>query len=147
MQWYCVRWNIEVFHKVLKSGCRVEEVQLQAAARLQRYVAIKLVVAWRVMALMKLGREQPERAASEVFEPEEWRALQTVEYARKYYQGQKPPRRIPTLGEAMRWVGRLGGHLGRRGDGPPGSLTLAGGLERLHYIMVGWRMAQAKKCA
>ncbi len=148
LQWYCVRWGIEVFHKVLKSGCGVEEAQLQEAGRLKRYLAIQLVVAWRVMALMKLGREQPERAISEVFEEEqEWRALQAVEYARPCYHGQKPPQRMPTLGEAMRWVARLGGHLGRKGDGPPGALTLAGGLERLYYISVGWKMAQAKKCA
>ena len=145
LQWYCVRWSIEVFHKVLQSVCRVEAVQLQQAARLQRYVAIKLVVAWRVMALMKLGREQPERALSEMLEEEEWRALQAVEYARKTYGGQKRSRRMPTLGEGIRWLARLGGHLGRKGDGAPGPLSVARGLERLHDITVGWNLARAVK--
>jgi len=145
LQWYCVRWSIEVFHKVLKSVCRVEAVQLQQAARLQRYVAIKLVVAWRVMVLVKQGREQPERALSEMLEQEEWRALQAVEYARKQYGGQKPSRRPPTLGEGIRWLARLGGHLGRKGDGAPGPLSLARGLERLHDITVGWKLARAAK--
>jgi hypothetical protein len=145
LQWYCVRWSIEVFHKVLKSGCRVEAVQLQQAARLKRYLAIKLVVAWRVMALMKLGREQPERELSEILEEEEWRALQAVEYARKTYRGQKRSRGMPTLGEGIRWLARLGGHLGRKGDGAPGPLSLARGLERLHDITVGWKLARAAK--
>jgi hypothetical protein len=145
LQWYCVRWSIEVFHKVLKSGCRVEEAQLQQAARLKRYVAIKLVVAWRVMRLMKLGREQPERVLSEILEEEEWRALQAVEYARKTYREQKRSRRMPTLGEGIQWLARLGGHLGRKGDGAPGPLSVARGLERLHDITVGWKLAQATK--
>ena len=145
LQWYCVRWSIEVFHKVLKSVCRVEAVQLQQAARLQRYVAIKLVVAWRVLALVKLGREQPDRALSEILEEEEWRALQAVEYARKQSRGQKRLRRRPTLGEGIRWLARLGGHLGRKGDGAPGPLSVARGLERLHDITVGWKLARAAK--
>jgi hypothetical protein len=145
LQWYCVRWSIEVFHKVLKSGCRVEAVQLQQAARLQRYVAIKLVVAWRVMALVKLGREQPEWKLSEILEEAEWRALRAVEYARKQYRGQKRSGQMPTLGEGIRWLARLGGHLGRKGDGAPGPLSVARGLERLHDITVGWKLAQEAK--
>lgn len=148
VQWYCVRWGIEVFHKVLKSGCRVEEVQLQEAARLQRYLAIKLVVAWRVMWLMKAGCEQPNTPLTEILEETEWRALQAVEYARKRYCGQKRPRALPTLVEAIAWLAGLGGHLRRKGDGAPGPLTLARGLERLHDITVGWKLAQAaNKCA
>ena len=143
LHWYCVRWGIEVFHKVLKSGCGVEEAQLQTAARLQRYLAIKLVVAWRVMALTKLGRERPEMALSEILEEMEWRALQAIGYG-----GRKRSRAVPTLGDGVRWLGRLGGHLGRRGDGAPGPLSLAHGLERLHYIIVGWKLAHGtKKCA
>lgn len=145
LQWYCVRWNIEVLHKVLKSGCRVEEAQLQQAARLKRYVAIKLVVAWRVMWLMKWGREQPERELGEILSEVEWQALRAVEYGRKRYQGQKCLRRKPRLGEAIEWLGRLGGHLGRRGDGVPGPLSLARGLERLHDITVGWNLARGTK--
>ncbi len=147
LQWYCVRWGIEVLHKVLKSGCRIEEAQLQEAARLKRYLAIKLVVAWRVMALTKFGREQPDRLLSEILEEEEWRALQAVEYTRKRYAGQQRPRGMPSLREATQWLGRLGGHLGRRGDGAPGPLSLARGLERLHDITVGWKLAQRTKCA
>jgi hypothetical protein len=63
--WYGVRWGIEVFHKVLKSGCAVEAVQLENAERLERYLAIKLVIAWQVLALTHLGRVQPTAAVRE----------------------------------------------------------------------------------
>jgi hypothetical protein len=145
LQWYCVRWGIEVWHKVLKSGCAVEEVQLQTAARLRRYLAIKLVVAWRVLALTRLGRERPDTPLSEILEETEWQVLQAVgERGRK---GQ-PVRGVPTVGDGVRWLGRLGGHLGRRSDGAPGPLCLARGLERLQDITAGYKMAQgAGKCA
>jgi hypothetical protein len=143
LQWYCVRWGIEIFHKVLKSGCAVEAVQLQTAARLQRYLAIKLVVAWRVMALAQLGRERPDAALSEILQEEEWRALQAVGQ-----RGRPRGHGVPTVGDGVKWLGRLGGHLGRRSDGAPGPLSLARGLERLHDITVGWRLAHgAKQCA
>jgi len=150
LRWYCVRWGIEVFHKVLKSGCAVETVQLQTAARLQRYVAVKLVVAWQVMALVKLGRQHPQRSLREILEETEWRALRAVEQHRQKRSrpGAKRLPRRPTVYDGLLWIGRLGGHLGRRGDGLPGPLRLARGLERLHYITIGWSLAHAAdKCA
>jgi hypothetical protein len=150
LRWYCVRWGIEVFHKVLKSGCAVEEVQLQTAARLKRYITLKLVVAWQVMALVKLGRQQPDLALSEILDETEWRALRALEYERRKRSRAKTKRlpARPTVEDGTQWIGRLGGHLGRRGDGLPGPLRLARGLERLHDITIGWSLAQeAKQCA
>jgi len=150
LRWYCVRWGIEVFHKVLKSGCAVEAVQLQTAARLQRYVAFKLVIAWQAMALVKSGRQQPDRALTEILEETEWRALRALERDRQQRSRRKVQRlpARPTVRDGLLWIGRLGGHLGRRGDGLPGPLRLARGLERLHYITIGWRLAHVlKKCA
>lgn len=143
LHWYGVRWGIEVFHKVLKSGCAVEETQLRTAKRLHRYVAIKLVVAWRVMALTKLGREWPDTALNEILEEVEWRVLQALGQGR-----QKRSQAVPKVREGIRWLGRLGGHLGRRGDGAPGPLCLARGLQRLQDITAGWKLAQRTgKCA
>lgn len=140
---YCLRWGIEVLHKVLKSGGAVEAAQLESAARLARHVAIKLVVAWHTLALVQLGRQQPDAKISEILEEAAWRVLVAVAH-----RGRARPRGVPTVGEAIRWIGRLGGHLGRRGDGPPGPLTLARGLERLHDLTAGWKLAHGiKKCA
>jgi hypothetical protein len=143
--WYGVRWGIEVFHKVLKSGCAVEAVQLENAERLQRYLAIKLVIAWQVMALTHLGRVQPTASVREILAAGAWRILRA---ATGGGAGTAGP---PTVREAVRRLARLGGHLGRRGDGPPGPLSLARGLQRLQDITLGWQLAskkgKAKKCA
>ena len=140
LRWYCGRWGIEVFHKVLKSGCAVEDLQLQSAARLRRALALKLVVAWHVLALTELGREQPATPLREILEETQWRVLQAFGQQRDRPAGGAAT--VPTVGDGVRWLGRLGGHLGRHGDGPPGPLCLARGLERLQDMSVGWKMAQ-----
>lgn len=146
LRWYCGRWGIEVFHKVLKSRCAVEELQLQTAERLRRCLALKLVVAWSVLAVTELGREQPTTPLSEILEETQWRVLQA--FGQQRDRPAASPAAAPRLSDGVRWLGRLGGHLGRRGDGPPGPLCLARGLERLHDLVLGWQMAQrGKTCA
>lgn len=141
--WYCVRWGIAVFHKVRKSGCAVEAAQLETAARLERYVLIKMVVAWRVLALTRLGLECPTAAITAILEEGEWQVLRAVAT-----RGAVGTVGVPTVRAAVRWIGQLGGHLGRRGDGAPGPLSLARGLQRLADLTAGWKQAQATKgCA
>ncbi len=127
--WYAARWNIEVFHRTLKSGCRIEDRRLGDSASLQACLAIDLVVAWRVMHLTKLGRETPEIPCSVFFEEAEWKALVCHQQ-----RSPTPPETPPTLGEAMRMVAKLGGFLGRKGDGHPGATVLWRGLNRLADI-------------
>jgi len=127
--WYAARWNIEVFHRILKSGCRIEDRRLSDADSLQACLAIDLVVAWRVMDLTKRGRETPEIACAVFFEEAEWKALHC-----HHHRSPTPPETPPTLGEAMRMVAKLGGFLGRKGDGHPGATTLWRGLARLADI-------------
>lgn len=141
--WYGVRWGIEVFHKVLKSGCAVEAVQLENVERLKRYLAIKLVIAWQVMALTHLGRVQPTDSVKEILDAASWRVLRMATTT-----GASSGRGTPTVREAVQRLARLGGHLARRGDGPPGALCLARGLQRLHDITLGWKLANKRKsCA
>lgn len=143
VEWYCVRWGIEVFHKVLKSGCGVEDAQLETAERLQCYVTMKMVVAWRVMALTHMGRARPDALISELLEEAEWQVLRAVATRGKFESG-----KVPTVLDALRWVGKLGGHLGRRGDGLPGPLRVARGLQRLTDLTTGWKQAKASQnCA
>jgi hypothetical protein len=129
LNWYAARWNIEVFHRTLKSGCRIEDRRLGDAESLQACLAIDLVVAWRVMYLTKLGRETPELPCSVFFEEAEWKAL-----ACHQQRSPTPPETPPTLGEAMRMVAKLGGFLGRKGDGHAGPTVLWRGLNRLADI-------------
>ena len=60
LHWYCLRWRIEEWHRVLKTGCKVDELGHQSAARLGRAISIRMVIAWRIMLMTLLGRESPE---------------------------------------------------------------------------------------
>jgi Domain of unknown function (DUF4338)/Transposase DNA-binding len=81
LRWYCLRWRIEDWHRVLKSGCRVEALQHKTATRLKRAIAFNLVIAWRIMLLTLLGRQAPELAAHVLFSDLEIEVLQA--YAKK----------------------------------------------------------------
>lgn len=126
VRWYCLRWGIEVFHRTLKSGCRIEDRQLGTARRLQNCLAIDMVVAWRVYHLTMLGRELPNHPCSAFFEEVEWKALYCY-----HHKTTTTPEEPPTMAEAVRWLGALGGHLGRRRDGAPGTEVLWRGLQLL----------------
>lgn len=127
LDWYAKRWCIEIYHKTLKSGCKIEQRQLGNADSLEACLAIDMVVAWRIYHLTKLGRECPHVPCTVFFEETEWKALVTY-VTRQPVRPDQPP---PPLGEAMRMVGALGGHLGRKSDGHPGTKSLWLGMERL----------------
>jgi len=129
LRWYALRFQIEVYHRTLKSGCKIEERQLGHADRIEACLAIDLVVAWRIAHLTKLGREVPEVPCTIYFEEAQWQALVV-------FVTQGPP---PTLREAVRMVAtRLGGFLGRKSDGEPGAQSLWRGLQRLDDITEMW---------
>jgi hypothetical protein len=81
IQWYCLRWRIEDWHRVLKSGCGVEDLAHKTAERLKRAIAINLVIAWRIMLMTLLGRETPELPPEVMFSDIEIKVLQA--YAKK----------------------------------------------------------------
>ena len=134
VRWYAQRWQIEVIHKVLKSGCQVEQRQLETAARLARVLMVDLIVAWRVLGLCKAARETPEGLASDWLSGEEWQALWCYMHERA-----RPPRRSPTVRQAVRWIAQLGGFLGRRRDGEPGPIVVWRGLQQLRVITTAWK--------
>lgn len=138
LSWYTQRWTIEVFHRTLKSGCRIENRQLGSANRLEACLAIDLVVAWRIHHLTKLGRETPDVPCSIYFEEAEWKALTTF-----VTKNPIPDDNPPTLREAIRMVAILGGFLARKGDGEPGTQTLWLGLQRLDDITEMWKVMTA----
>ncbi len=135
--WECVdqyraRWLIERFHYALKSGCKVEDSQLRDSGSLHGLLTLHSWVAWRQLALTYLSRSHWHLPATVVFLPIEWQAAYVVQH-----RGQPLPLQVPTLGEVVGWVAALGGHQGRRGDGPPGVKVLARGLSRLRDIVLG----------
>jgi hypothetical protein len=133
VRWYAQRWQIEIIHKILKSGCRLEQRQLGSAARLRRVAMVDLIVAWRVLGLTKAARATPEAPASDWLDQHEWRALCC--YFEKCSQ---PPATPPPLRQAVRWIAQLGGFLARRRDGEPGPVVLWRGLQQLRAITAAW---------
>jgi len=136
--WYTQRWGIEVFHRTLKSGCRVEDRQLGHGERLQACLAIDMVIAWRIYHMAKLGREVADLPAQAYFDADECQLL--IAYETKH---SKRPPEAPALSlrEAIRVIAKLGGFLGRKSDGEPGTETLWRGLLRLDGMTEGWRLA------
>jgi transposase-like protein/transposase Tn5 family protein len=124
--WYSVRWGIEVWHKVLKSGCRVEQRQLETAERLQRSLSLFSVIAWRILYAVMLSRSLPELACSALLEPDEWQALYCA-----IHKVALAPATPPHLHQAVRWIASLGGFQGRKHDGEPGATVLWKGFQRL----------------
>ena len=131
VEWYARRWQIEVLHKVLKSGCQIEQRQLESAPRLERVLMLDLIVAWRVMNLCRAAREKPDAPVTQWLAEAEWRAL------RAYLQG-PAEKKIPNLRQAVRWIAQLGGFLARKSDGEPGPIVLWRGLAELKTITSAW---------
>jgi hypothetical protein len=126
IRWYAQRFAIETWHKVLKSGCKVEDCLLETAERLSRYLTLFSIIGVRLMHVAYLARVQPDLPAIEVFSREELEAL----YLR--VKQARPPAKAPTLREAVRMLGSLGGHLGRKCDGEPGMTVIWRGWMRLY---------------
>ena len=135
--WYCCRWQIEVFHKVLKSGCRVEDCRLQTADRLQSFVALMSVIGWRLHWMTYINRCQPDLPCTAVLTTIEWEAL----YMR-IHKSKRLPDTVPTVHQAVRWIARLGGFLGRKSDGEPGVTTLWRGWQRLQDLAATWEIVK-----
>ena len=130
--WYRLRWRIEDWHRVLKSGCGIEELRNETAERIKRALGMYLVIAWRVMLMTLLGREVPDLPPEVLFTDIELEVLNAYVTTRRDL---KPPKR---LGDAVRLVGRLGGHLGRKSDAPPGHQVLWIGYSELRGMTRGF---------
>jgi Transposase DNA-binding/Transposase Tn5 dimerisation domain len=134
IDYYCCRWEIEVYFRVLKGGCRVEELQLQTTERLEACLAVYLIVAWRVLYVLMLGRDCPEVRCDAVLSEAEWKSVYRV------VTNKKPPGVPPSLGEMLPLIAELGGYLGRKHDGPPGPKAIWIGLQRMRDFAVAWTL-------
>jgi len=135
LRWYTLRWRIEDWHRVLKSGCRIGDLAHESAERLRRAIGINLVIAWRIMLMTLLGRETPELPAQLLFSDIELRTLSA--YAKK--KGLKPPL---LLGEAVLLIAKIGGYLGRSSDPPPGHQLLWHGYTEFQFMCAGFSLLE-----
>lgn len=133
IQYYCIRWMVEVFFRTLKSGCRAEQRRFEHIDRLLPCLAVYLIVTWRTLYVCRLGRSCPDISCEAVFEPDEWKSAYRVALGRT-------PRTPPRLPEMVRVVAQLGGYVNRKRKDPPGPQTVWLGLQRLHDIALCWKL-------
>ncbi len=134
IRYYEMRWLVEEYHKAIKTGCATESRQLKTTGRLEAFVGLTGVVAIRLLQLKSLARTNPEVPAQRVI-PRVW--LQMLKLARKKLT------RVHdlTVGQFYREVAKLGGFLGRKGDGDPGWITIWRGWEKLNtYVFVASKL-------
>jgi hypothetical protein len=135
LDWYALRWKLETFHKVLKSGCKAEESKLRTAERLANLIAILCILAWRVLWLCMVNRVSPDLPANLVFTETEIKLLEHLVPV-------KGGSRKKTVGQFLIRLAKLGGYLNRTRDAPPGNMVLWRGMNRLTDIHLGFTLAK-----
>ena len=134
IQTYCQRWSIEVFFRVLKQGCRIEWRRFEKQERVERFLAIALIVSWRTLYVTRLGRACPDLDCEAVFEVSEWKSVYQVT------QRKTPPKTPPKLQAFVRMVAQLGGYVNRPRADEPGAETIWKGLQRTYDIANCWEL-------
>ena len=130
VQLYSMRWNIELFHKIMKSGFAMEKAQLRDGERLKKYITLKSILAWRIFWITRYFHEAKSRNCELAFSEHEWKILY-----RKYNPGSTVPKKPPKIGEVYHWLGKLGGFIGRKGDGDPGFMSIWRGWMRFTSLL------------
>jgi hypothetical protein len=136
IKWYCLRWRIEVFHKILKSGLKVEECRLSTAARLTRYLAVMSIVAWRIYWVTLIARLDPHAPCTLFLNELEWKILFS-----KVNRKNNVPVKTPTVKQSVTWIAQLGGFLARKSDKDPGITHVWRGIKKFTALLEGVEMA------
>ena len=129
IRWYRMRWQIEVYFKVLKSGTKIEHCRLQTQQQLRRYIALMSVIAWRLYWVTMYNRHAPDAECTAVLTDDEWKALYCI-----IHKTTTLPNELPTVSQATVWIAKLGGFLARKADGAPGVTVIWRGWQRLNDI-------------
>lgn len=136
LQWYAMRWKIETFHKMLKSGCKAEESKLRTSERLVNLISVFCIISWRIFWMTMLRRDRVTRSPKVAFTDTEIRLL---DHLLKDKSGGPTPAR--ELSHYITKLARIGGYLARAGDPPPGNLVMWRGISRLNDIQLGFTIA------
>lgn len=138
IKWYCLRWRIEIFHKILKSGLKVEACRLETKERLIRYLTVMSIVAWRIYWVTLFARVAPASTARIFLDDQEWKILY-----KKFNPYGEIPTNPPSMEQVLIWIARLGGFLARKNDGKPGIIHVWRGLKKFANIIEGFQIAKS----
>ncbi len=133
VQWYLLRWMVEIYHKSEKSCCSSEECRLETDDRMLNFFAVNSVIAWRVLFVTYIARQQPEASAEVILAPTEIKVLESANNRKL-----PKPIKIKTVQQAVAALGKLGGHMGRKNDKVPGIITVCRGMMRLNDFLYGF---------
>jgi len=136
VDYYRSRWQIELYFKALKSGCKIEEEQLESRERIESSLMLYMIVAWRIMFLTMVRRSAGELSCEYFYDKSEWNSAYVITYKRAC------PNRGPSVREMNRMVARFGGFLGRKRDGEPGIKSMWIGLRRLADFTKAFELAR-----
>ena len=132
VRWYQMRWTIEELHRVVKSGCGVEEMRLEDRDRLMKYLLLLFIVGMRILWMTKLAKQPEEIPCTKAFSEEEWKILYIRKHKKKPSDGL-----VPTMKEAVRLLGILGGFYDYNKKRDPGTMTIWRGMRRLKELLDG----------
>jgi hypothetical protein len=135
--WYAKRWQIEVLHRIWKSGCAVEQRRLQNTRSTQVMIVLDLLVAVMLLGLVSKSRLEPEASTEGWLTPEQCTVLRTKFESVKTKTAGRPL----SIAQAVRWISQLGGHRGAPSSPPPGAEALWRGIIRLQDLTQGWLLA------
>jgi len=127
--WYLCRWEIEIFFRILKSGCQVEKIQLTKPERFKPCLALYCIIAWRILFLTSISKTDPNISCDVYFDDEEWQS------AYVFVNKTKPPRKAPSLQTIIVCIAKMGGYLNRKNDSPPGPKSMWQGLAQLYNFL------------
>ena len=136
LDWYALRWKIEVFHKILKSGCKAEESMLRSADRLPNLISVLCIVSWRIFWLTMVSRASPQMPGEVALTLREMQRLDEL-----VKDTPKTSRAAPLARYTVK-IAQLGGYLARASDPPPGHTVIWRGLRRLIDIQLGFDLAK-----
>ncbi len=128
------RWQIEIYFKVIKSGCQIEKLQLENLDRIKACLAIYMIITWRILFTTMIGRIAPDMPCNKVFSDSEWKSVFAV------VNREKPSDIVPSLNDMIKMVAQLGGFLNRVGDGEPGVKTMWIGMQRMRDFALSWEL-------
>jgi hypothetical protein len=131
VEYYCVRWSIEILFRTLKSGCRVERRRFEHIDRVLPCLGLYLIVAWRTLYVCRMGRSCPDIDCDAIFEPSEWKAVWAA------VKQKRPPKKPPRLADMVHMVASLGGYI-ERPNSEPGTQTIWIGLQRMYELAWAW---------
>lgn len=136
LNWYAMRWKIETFHKILKSGCKAEESKLRSAERLTKLISVYCILSWRIFWMTMINRSCKDASPKLALTEMEINLLDQIRKSKK--QSSEKSKRLT---DYINQIAKLGGYLARASDSPPGNIVMWRGLSRLTDINLGFNLA------